>query len=251
MLAGPVFFAATVGAASPVNLDPCPALQRQGEMNEDGVVSRPVTAQQLAADMAQACEYAVLGRFVSVTDSRYDKLLDGGEDPVVATFEVVEVLRGEAVAVASIRLVRDMLAAPGQSSSDDLNRYASVAAAAADAVYRRQVAAEVERELTSLLESGAPMTNSQHERLVATLRTMVWPPARTRYEQHQLVNERFASDSPLNFYSELGGIHPDEVYLVGLSRKTPRAAYFGPLHTFLFWGQEAQDIAAALRKKQD
>ena len=249
-LAGPVFFAFPLGAA-PVELDPCPALQRQGVMNEDGVVSRPVTPQQLAADMARLCEYAVLGRFVSVADSHYDKLLDGGANPVVAKFEVVEVLRGEAVAVASIRLTRDMLAAPGQSWSDDVNRYATVAAAAADDVYRQQVAAEVERELASLLESGEPMTNSQHERLVATLRTMVWLPTRTRYEQHQLVNERFASDSPLNFYSELGGIHPDEVYLVGLSRKaeSPSTTYFGPLHTFLFWGQEAQDIAAALRKR--
>ena len=58
---------------------------------------------------------------------------------------------------------------------------------------------------------------------------------------------------PLNFYSELGGIHPDEVYLVGRSRKNGIGQHgpLCPLHTFLFWGQEAQDIAAALRKQPE
>ena len=222
-------------------------------MDENGVVSRPVTARQLAADMVQLCDYAVLGRFVSVTDSRYEKLVDGGEDPVVGMFEVTEMLRGDAVATASIRLARDLLAAPGHSWSDDLSRYASVVLAAADDDYRGEVAAEVERELTSLLESGRPMTQDQHDRLVEAARRMVWLPKRTRHEQHQLVNEWFVSESPLSFYSELGGIHPDEVYLLGLSRETesPKTAHFGPIHTFLFWGQEAQDIAAALRNAPD
>ena len=31
-------------------------------MDENGVVSRPVTARQLAADMVRLCDYAVLGR---------------------------------------------------------------------------------------------------------------------------------------------------------------------------------------------
>ena len=252
-IALPLFFAAAAAAASPAELHPCPALQRLGAMDENGVVSRPVTARQLAADMVRLCDYAVLGRFVSVTDNRYEKLIDGGEDPVVGMFEVTEMLRGEAVAAASIRLARDLLAAPGYSWSDDLSRYASVVLAAADDDYREEVAAEVERELTSLLESGKPMTQSQHDRLVEAVRRIVWLPERTRYEQHQLVNERFISDSPLNFYSELGGINPGEVYLLGLSRETesPSTAYFGPLHTFLFWGQEAQDIAAALRSAPD
>ena len=248
-----LFPASTVGATSPVELHPCPALQRLGTMDENGIVSRPVVPRQLAADMVRRCDYAMLGRFVSVTDSRYDKLLDAGEDPVVARFEVVEVLRGDAVVAASIRLARDLLAAPGHSWSDDLSRYASVVLAAADDDYREEVAAEVERELTSLLESGGPMTQSQHDRLVEAARRMVWLPERTRYEQHQLVNEWFISESPLNFYSELGGINPDEVYLLGLSRETesPGTAHFGPLHTFLFWGQEAQDVAAALRDAPD
>lgn len=188
-----------------------------------------------------------------MTDSRYEKLLDGGEDPVVARFEVAEVLRGEEVADASIHLARDLLAAPGYSWSDDLSRYASVVLAAAEDGYREEVAAEVERELTSLLESGRPMTQSQHDRLVEATRRMVWMPKRTRYEQHQLVGDRFISDSPLNFHSELGGINPDKMYLLGLNRETesPSTAHFGPLHTFLFWGQEAQEVAAALREGKD
>ena len=253
VVALPLFFAATADGASPAELHPCPALQRLGAMDENGVVSRPVTARQLAADMARSCDYAVLGRFVSVADRRYDKLLDAGEDPVTATFEVAEVLRGEVVAVASILVARDLLAAPGYSWSDDLNRYATAAMAAADDVYRQEVAAEAVRELASLLESGRPMTQNQHDRLVEATKHLAKPQKRTRYEQHQLVNERFISDSPLNFYSELGGINPDEVYLLGLSRETesPSTAHFGPLHTFLFWGQEAQDIAAALRNAPD
>ena len=141
----------TAGFATPlVELHPCPALERLGAMDENGVVSRPVTARQLAADMVR-------------------------------------------------------------------------------------------------------LTQSQHDRLVEAVRRIVWLPERTRYEQHQLVSEQFASDSPLNFHSELGGINPDEVYLLGLSRETesPRTAHFGPLHTFLFWGREAQDIAAALRNSPD
>lgn len=57
-----LLFASVVGAASRAELYPCPALHRLGAMDENGVVSRPVTARQLAADMVRLCDYAVLGR---------------------------------------------------------------------------------------------------------------------------------------------------------------------------------------------
>ena len=223
-------------------------------MDANGTVARPTTAREIAADMAGLCDYVVLGRFVSVTDRRYHELFgtQGQDDSVVSTFEVSEVLRGKPVAVATIRLQKYMLAAPGE----DASRYLSSLEITADEIYRYELATEMERELASVRDSGRPLTNRQHERLVDGLKRLVEVPPRTRYEQHDLVRAWSATlHSPLSFHKELGAIRPDELYLLGLHDKDSELSsgfdHFNTLHTYLFWGREALDIAAALRETQE
>ena len=99
LLAGPAV------TEQPVQLYPCLTLGRLGTVDVSGSVTRPNTARQLAANMVRNCDYVLLGRFVSVSDSHYDRLTGPAEEPVVATFRVAEVLRGDAVAIAAIGLV--------------------------------------------------------------------------------------------------------------------------------------------------
>ena len=127
-------------------------------MDANGTVARPTTAREIAAGMAGLCDYVVLGSFVSVTDRRYHELFgtQGQDDSVVSTFEVSEVLRGKPVAVATIRLQKYMLAAPGE----DASRYLSSLEITADEIYRYELATEMERELASVRDSGRPLTNA-------------------------------------------------------------------------------------------
>lgn len=99
LLAGPAV------TEQPVQLYPCLTLGRLGTVDVSGSVTRPNTARRLAANMVRNCDYVLLGRFVSVSDSHYDRLTGPAEEPVVATFRVAEVLRGDAVAIAAIGLV--------------------------------------------------------------------------------------------------------------------------------------------------
>ena len=223
-------------------------------MDANGTVARPTTAQEIAAGMAEFCDYVVLGRFVSVTDRRYHELFGTQQqsEPVVSTFEVSEVLRGKPVAVATIRLQKYMLVAPGKGVS----RYLSSRETSADEMYRYKLASEMERELASIRDSGRPLTPGQHERLVDGLERLVEVPRRTRYEQHELAGVGVAAlHSPLTFFDELGAIRPDELYLLGLQDKDSELStgfdHFNVLHTYLFWGREALDIAAALRETQE
>ena len=66
--------AALAAAEEPVELYPCPAVVRLGKMDESGTITRPRTPREYAANMKRYCDYAVLGRFVSITDRRYDTL---------------------------------------------------------------------------------------------------------------------------------------------------------------------------------
>ena len=218
-------------------------------MDENGIVARPTTAREIAAGMAEFCDYVVLGRFVSVTDRRYHELLSG---PVVSTFEVSEVLWGKPVAVAAIGLYKDMLVAPGR----DVSRRLSSQGTDADEMHRYELATELEGELASIRDSGRPLTPGQHERLVEGLKRLVKVPRRTRHEQHELAGTGVATNSPLTFYEELGAIRPDELYLLGLHDGDRPGLpvslhHFNALHTYLFWGREALDIAAALRETQE
>ena len=248
--------AAFVRAEEPVELYPCPVLLRLGTM-ERGVVERPTTPGEIAAGFKRSCEYAVLGRFVDVSDSHYDELLGPADEPVAATFEVVEALLGEPVATAKIRLRRAMLVVPGEERS----RYLSALEFMADELYRRELALQVERELAAIRDSGKPLTRSQHERLLGAVGRLVEVPPRSNFQLHQLVAESQAGSgiaghgSPLSFESELGAIRADQIYLLGLSGEnttgSPQGRYFGSVHTYLFWGSEALDIAAALRERQE
>ena len=216
-------------------------------MDANGTVARPTTAREIAAGMAKFCDYVVLGRFVSITDRRYHESSGG---VVVSTFEVSEVLRGKPVAVATIGLVKDMLVAPGK----DVSRLLSSAETTADEIYRYELATELEGELASIRDSGRPLTPGQHERLVDGLKRLVEVPRRTRHEQHELADATIATNSPLTFFDELGAIRPDELYLLGLQDKDSELSGFddfNALHTYLFWGREARDIAAALRETQE
>ena len=239
--------AVPAGAEEPVELLPGGSIGRVGRMDENGTVARPTTAREIAAGMVVFCDYVVLGRFVSVTDRRYHESSGG----VVSTFEVSEVLRGKPVAVATIRLQKYMLVAPGK----DVSRYLSSVEIGADEMYRYELATEMERELASIRDSGRPLTPGQHERLVDGLKRLVKVPRRTRYEQHELAGAWIATNSPLTFFDELGAIRPDELYLLGLQDKDSELStgfdHFNNLHTYLFWGREALDIAAALREKQE
>ena len=244
--------AVPAGAEEPVELLPGPALLRQGRMDANGIVARPTTAREIAAGMAEFCDYVVLGRFVSVTDRRYHELFGTQQWPVVSTFEVSEVLRGKPVAVVTIRLDKSMLVAPGTAVS----RHLRSQEIGADEMYRYELATEMEGELASIRDSGRPLTPGQHERLVDGLKRLVDVPRRTRYEQHELAGIGVAAiHSPLTFYEELGAIRPDELYLLGLQDKDSELStgfdHFNVLHTYLFWGREALDIAAALRETQE
>ena len=224
-------------------------------MDANGKVARHTTAREIAAGMEGLCDYVVLGRFVSVTDRRYHELFGTQQqsEPVVSTFEVSEVLRGKPVAVATIRLQKYMLVAPGK----EVSRLLSSEETSADEMYRYKLASEMEHELALIRDSGRPLTPGQHERLVDGLKRLVKVPPRTRYEQHELVGAGIAAPhSPLTFYEELGAIRPDELYLLGLhDRDRPGLPvslhHFNALHTYLFWGREALDIAAALRETQE
>ena len=240
--------AAPAGTEEPVELHPCATYARLGRMDENGAVTRPDTARQIADGMARHCDYAVLGRFVSITDSHYDKL-DSSDPPVVSTFQVSEVLRGEAVAAATIRLQRSLLVAPGK----DVSRYQSSVESDEDELDRYELATGTERLLASIRDSGQPLTGSQHDALVDALKRLAEVPPRTRYERHQVAGAWTYTNSPLTFYEELGAIRPDELYLLGLDDKDTSDAhdYLHHLHTYLFWGREALDIAAALREKQE
>ena len=245
----------------PVELYPCPALLRQGTMDESGAITRPITAGELGAGMARLCDYVVLGRFVRVSDAHYDELHEPSDQPVVSTFEVSEVLHGEPVATARIRLRRALLIAPGEAVS----RYVSELRARKDAHYRRDLGAEAERELAALRGSGEPLTSSQHERLVEAVKRLAEAPSWTRYELHKAAEAGIFIEPPsLSFHSELGAIRPDEDYLLGLNGKggrgegrgAGRKCAAGPgeicldaYHTYLFWGGEAHDIAGALRMR--
>ena len=241
--------AALAGAREPVELHPCSPLGRLGTMDESGIVRRPNTAREIAAGMARSCDYVVLGRFARVSDDHYDELLGPPGQPVVSTFQVSETLRGKAVAVAAIHLQRDMLAVLAKGG--DGSRYLGTLEAQADEMYRHKLAAEVERELKSILDSAQPLTGSQHEHLLDMVQKLLQVPPRTKYERHQLVNRWSARVSPLSFHSELGAIRTNEVYLLGLDDANPTGSllgnHFNALHTYLFWGREAEDIAAALR----
>ena len=242
-------FVAATGAKDGAELYPCAALVRLGTMDESGTITRPTPHRELAAEMTRECDYVVLGRFVGVFDSHYDDA--SGDQPVVSSFDVSEVLRGKAIASVSVRVTRDMLVAPGTN----VNRYLSSLESTADEVFRYDLATELERELTSVRDSGEPLTDRQHQRLTEGLKRMVNVPRRTRYEQYKLVKRWNWTNSPLSFHMELGAIRPDEVYLLGLNDQnttgSPVGAVFNSLHSYLFWGQEAQDIAAALREKQE
>ena len=266
------FLAAPAGTEEPVELHPCAAYARPGRMDENGAVTRPDTARQIADGMARHCDYAVLGRFVSITDSHYDEP-HGSQLPVVSTFQVSEVLRGEAVAAATIRLKRSLLVAPGK----DVTLYQISMESSEDERRRYELATETERLLASIRDSGQPLTGSQHDSLVDALKRLAEVPPRTRYERHQVAAARTftlllpaypidtideqhemagagtLTSSTLNFYTELGAIRPDELYLLGLDDKDTSDAhdYLHHLHTYLFWGREALDIAAALREKQE
>ena len=238
-------------AEEPVELHPCAALARSGAMDESGTITRRDTPAELAAGMAQLCDRVVLGRFVSVADRHYHELLGPADEPVISTFHVSEVLWGGPVAMAAIALERGLLAVPDGEAS----RYLSDMEAGADWLYRHELRDEIESELTSIRDSGRPLTRDQHERLTNALTRLVEVPPRTKYELHELVNAHVWTNSRLNIHSELGAILPDEVYLLGLSDEDtmgrPPWNHFGSLHTYLFWGQEAQDIAAALRKLRE
>ena len=223
-------------------------------MDANGKVARPTTAREIAAGMAELCDYVVLGRFASVTDRRYHELFSTQQqsEPVVSTFEVSEVLRGKPVAVATIRLQKYMLVAPGK----EVSRLLISEETSADEMYRYKLATEMEHELGLIRDSGRPLTPGQHERLVDGLKRLVKVPRRTRYEQHELAGIGVAAiHSPLTFYEELGAIRPDELYLLGLQDKDSELStgfdHFNALHTYLFWGREALDIAAALRETQE
>lgn len=233
-----------------VQLSPCSTLGRLGTVDENGVVTRPATPQQLAANMTRYCSYVVLGRFVSVSDSHYDELSDPPEEPVVATFQVAEVLRGKAFATASIRLARHLLVAPGK----DASRHLDSQEATADRLYRDDLANELTRDLKSVLDAGMPLTPRQHERSIDAVERMVRVPPRTRYERHRIAKRGIWTTSPLSFETELGAIRPDDLFLLGLSdqqTESPQGRFFRSLHTDLFWGQEALDIAAALREQSE
>lgn len=237
------FQPAFAAAKEPVELYPCAALLRSGKMDESGTVTRSRAPREYAAIMTDFCDYVVLGRFVSITDRQYDKLYGLVDDPVASTFQVSEVLHGAAVTAATIRLDRALLVAPDQ----EVSRKVSGTQSMMDGMYRRELAEETERELEAIRESGKPLTLGQQERLVDALWRLVEVPPRTRYELHELIITSGWSTYPLNFHSELGAIRPGEVYLLGLSDEQTGWAHFHAHHTYLFWGQEAQDIAAACR----
>ena len=233
------------GAERAVSLYPCLTLVRLGTMDGNGVVTRPTTPRQLAINISRNCVYVVLGRFVSVSDSHYDQLIDPPEEPVFATFRVAEVLRGKAAGPASIGIARHMLVSPGKDVSRFVGRLEDD---------RLGLAIDLEDELKSIHDSGMPLTQGEHEDLIDAVRRMVQTPPRTRHERHQLAKSTFFTNSPLSFQSELGAIHPDELFLLGLTDENPggpRGRYFGSIHTDLFWGQEALEIAAALRREPE
>ena len=239
LLAGPAV------TEQPVQLYPCLTLGRSGTVDVSGSVTRPNTPRQLAANMVRNCDYVLLGRFVSVSDSHYDRLTGPAEEPVVATFRVAEVLRGDAVAIATIGLARSMLIAPGK----DVSRLISPVEDD-----RLGLAMDLEDELRAIRDSGMPLTAAQHERIVARVREMVRVPPRTRYERHLMAESVVATSSPLFFESELGAIHPDQLYLLGLideKPEWPRGRYFSSVHTDLFWGQEAWDIGARVGEQPE
>ena len=265
--------AALAGAKEPGELYPCAAYARLGTMDESGTVTRPTSVQEIAAGMARHCDYVLLGRFVSVSERNYDRLLVPPDEPVVSTFRVSEVLRGKAMTVAAIRLDENMLVAPGE----DVSRYLHRLGNAENKVYRFELTTQIERELASIRDSGKPLTTSQHERLVDAVKRLVDVPPRTRREQHYMVRGRLLTSSPLSFHSELGAIRPGDLYLVGLDDEPttgssfrtaqedqhdghrdnenvtawPIGSYVNVLHTYLFWGREALDIAAALREQRE
>ena len=238
--------AGQIGAAQPVELDPCSTLLRPGTMDENGIVTRKYAPLEFATSMTRECDYVLLGRFVSVSDRHYDGLYGPADEPVALTFQVSEVLRGKSVAAAKVGVRRPMLVAPGEKVSRFLSSQAE------DRLYRYRLVNEVESELAAIQDSGRPVTKSQQERLTDAVKRMVQVAPRSRRQQHELAKGYFATNSPLSFYSELGAIRPDEVYLLGLREKgepkSPRWTYFNAVHTYLFWSQEAQDIAAALRE---
>ena len=250
-LAGVLLMAALGRTEELAGLDPCSTLLRPGTMDENGIVTRTYTPREFAASMARECDYVVLGRFVSVSDSHYDELYGHADDPVALTFKISEVLRGKSVAAARVGVRRPMLVAPGEKE----NRFLSSQEAMEERLDRRHIADEVESELAAIRESGVPLTKSQQERLIDSVKRLVHVAPLSRRQQHEVARSYFATNSPLSFYSELGAIRPDEVYLLGLRDKgdpeSPRWTYFNAVHTYLFWGQEAQDIAAALREQPE
>ena len=249
---GLALVAALVCAEEPVDLHPCSTLLRPGTMNESGAITRPDTPREFATAMTKDCDYVVLGRFVSVSDRHYDEFSGPWDEPVNATFRISEVLLGMPLATVKTGLQRGMLVAPGK----EVNRYQSSLQDMEDDVQRHKLVTEVEHELDRLRDSGQPLTGSQHQRLLDSVKRLTQVPTRTRREQHDLINGYFSTNSPLSFYSELGAIRPSEVYLLGLSNKDdarslPRDRFFHALHTYLLWGQEALDVAAALREGRD
>ena len=220
-------------------------------MDESGTITRRLTHREYAVNMMRICDYAVLGRFVRITDSRYDELYGSPDEPVAATFQVSEVLHGATVTAATVHLERTLLIAPGR----DVNRAVSEQESATDRTYRYRLATETERELDAMREAGKPLTPEQYRRLVDVLWRLVEVPPRTRYELHELASSVVWTDhSSFHFHSELGAIRPDEMYLLGLTadnKEPPIGGHFNALHNYLFWGQEALDIAAAFREEQE
>jgi len=121
-------------------------------MDESGTITRRLTPREYAVNMMRICDYAVLGRFVRITDSRYDELYGSPDEPVAATFQVSEVLHGATVTAATVHLERTLLIAPGR----DVNRAVSEQESATDRMYRYRLATETERELDACARPGSP-----------------------------------------------------------------------------------------------
>lgn len=220
-------------------------------MDESGTVTRAYTPRDFATSMMRECDYVVLGRFVSILDRHYDEMHGEAEDHVALTLQISEVLQGGALAAAKIGVRRPMLIAPGEKVS----RFLSSQEVTQDELYRYRLTNEVERELAVTLDSRRPLAKGLQERLVDSVKSLVHVAARSRVQKHEVAKRYFMTNSPLSFYSELGAVGPNEIYLLGLRRKgdpeSPRWTYFNAVHTYLFWGQEALDIATALREQPE
>ena len=99
------------------------------------------------------------------------------------------------------------------------------------------------------------MTEAQHERLAQALRRLIREPTLSRYQLHQIVEDGILRRPPtLTFHAERSVIHPAERFLLGLSREPEGIDHLDtltPINTFVLWGQEAEEVAAEVRKIRD